>query len=259
MTKNSNAFMPLYVGDYLADTTMLTRDQHGAYLLLIMTYWRSRGPLPDNDEALAMATRSSLQEWKKIRPAIERFFQVAKGVWAHKRIDEELVRADEKYEARRNASRKANGVRHGVRDGGQSESVTETNRSANGPPNGHRDGSQSHLLPYPSGKGSKGKRAAAHWQAAAPPVSQQPTPSLPVDTRWEAQYPKWSKVRAVFGDEVWMRMFADCRPNGSETTLICRSKFWAEKLESQLGDKLEKLFGCPITFKVEDPTKEKRQ
>jgi uncharacterized protein YdaU (DUF1376 family) len=73
MTKNSNAFMPLYVGDYLADTTMLTRDQHGAYLLLIMAYWRNRGPLPDRDDALAMASRSTPQEWKKLRPIIQTY------------------------------------------------------------------------------------------------------------------------------------------------------------------------------------------
>lgn len=118
MSKNSNAFMPLYVGDYLADTTMLTRDQHGAYLLLIMTYWRNRGPIPDEDDGLAMATRSTPKEWKALRPVIARFFKVEDGVWTHGRIDEELRKADEKYEARLNASRKANGVRHGDRNGG---------------------------------------------------------------------------------------------------------------------------------------------
>lgn len=160
MSARPDHFMPLYIGDYLADTSLLTRDQHGGYLLLIMTYWRNRGPLPDDDQALAAATRSTPAEWKRLRPVLARYFKVADGVWRHGRIDDELQRADEKYAARVNASRKANGVRHGVRNGDRDG---DRNGDRNGDANGHRHGSQPQPQPYSLGKPSESARARRTW------------------------------------------------------------------------------------------------
>lgn len=64
-------WMPLYIADYLADTTRLTTEQHGAYLLLIMDYWRN-GPLPDDDGALSQITRMQPAAWKKNRVMLVR-------------------------------------------------------------------------------------------------------------------------------------------------------------------------------------------
>ena len=80
--------MPLYIGDYLGDTGHLTTTQHGAYLLLMMHYWR-KGELPDDDIQLAAITGLSLREWRKSRFTIQQFFFDG---WCHKRIDDELVK-----------------------------------------------------------------------------------------------------------------------------------------------------------------------
>jgi uncharacterized protein YdaU (DUF1376 family) len=87
-----DAWFPFYVGDYLRDTSRLTTELHGAYLLLILDYW-TKGPLPDDDAALAAITRLAPAAWKKARAALEPFFQIGDGLWRHKRIDRERDRA----------------------------------------------------------------------------------------------------------------------------------------------------------------------
>ena len=81
-------WMPLYVGDYLGDTGHLTTAQHGAYLLLMMHYWR-KGELPDDDRQLSKITKLPLRTWSDYRPVLQDFFHDG---WKHKRIDAELER-----------------------------------------------------------------------------------------------------------------------------------------------------------------------
>lgn len=92
-------WMPLYVAEYLADTGHLRTVEHGAYLLLIMHYWRARG-LPDDDGALARIARLSPAEWKKVKPIVQAFFHDG---WKHKRIEHEFGEASRISEAGRKA------------------------------------------------------------------------------------------------------------------------------------------------------------
>jgi len=88
----SDPWMPFYPGDYLRDTTRLSTEQHGAYLLLILDYWTS-GPPPDNDRTLAHITRLDARRWKLCRKVLEPFFSTVSGKWTHKRIEAELERS----------------------------------------------------------------------------------------------------------------------------------------------------------------------
>lgn len=95
-------WMPLYVGDYLGDTGHLTTAQHGAYLLLMMHYWR-KGELPGDDSQLAKIAKLPLKTWCDYRPVLQAFFHAG---WKHKRIDAELERALRVSQKRASAGQK---------------------------------------------------------------------------------------------------------------------------------------------------------
>jgi uncharacterized protein YdaU (DUF1376 family) len=86
--------MPFYVADYLVDTTRLTTEQHGAYLLPILDYWQN-GPLPDDDAVLCNVTRLPPTKWQLYRKALAKFFRVTNGEWRHQRIDTEREKTTE--------------------------------------------------------------------------------------------------------------------------------------------------------------------
>lgn len=87
--------MPLHVGAYVGDTMHLSTVEHGAYLLLLMHYWRS-GPLPNDDATLANISKTSPYLWRKISPEIRKFFALGGDGFLHqKRADQERKKARE--------------------------------------------------------------------------------------------------------------------------------------------------------------------
>jgi uncharacterized protein YdaU (DUF1376 family) len=97
----ADIWMPFYVDDYLGDTMHLTRDQHGAYMLLLIACWKAGGSLKNDAAHLASITKSTALEWKRLAPILKPFFQV-RGKWlSHKRVVEELDKAARMLEARR--------------------------------------------------------------------------------------------------------------------------------------------------------------
>lgn len=101
---DTDVWMPLYIGSYMADTGRLSTEQHGAYMLLIMDYWR-KGPPPDDDEVLASITKLPALRWLKHRPIIANFFKLTGGEWRHKRIEEEIANALQTHSARSGAGK----------------------------------------------------------------------------------------------------------------------------------------------------------
>lgn len=100
MSSSAKIWMPLYVGDYLADTRRLTTEHHGAYLLLIMEYWQKGTPLPDDDDQLGQITGLG-KRFKAARVTLQQFFKVEDGQWRHGRVEEEQIKANKFVEKSR--------------------------------------------------------------------------------------------------------------------------------------------------------------
>lgn len=92
MAQKVDIWMPLYVADYLSATSRLTTEQHGAYLLLLMDYWKNGAP-PDNDVVLAQITKLSPDAWSNARTMLQPFFEVLDGAWVQARVENELQKA----------------------------------------------------------------------------------------------------------------------------------------------------------------------
>ncbi len=81
---------PLWIDAYLADTTHLTCEQHGAYFLILLATWRNHGrPLPDDDQRMARVVRMTPARWRKLKPIIAEFFEIIDGKWHQKRLEKE--------------------------------------------------------------------------------------------------------------------------------------------------------------------------
>lgn len=101
----ANTWLPLYVGDYLRKTMRLTTEQHGAYLLLLMACWAEGGSITADEEDLAATVRLPLDRWLVMAPRILPFFEERDGRLHNARLSEELARANNITEARREAGR----------------------------------------------------------------------------------------------------------------------------------------------------------
>lgn len=89
-------YMPLFVADYLADTAHLTTREHGAYLLLIMTYWQKGKPLPSDPVKLARITRLNKREFDQVWQSLQAFFLIDGADLIHGRVEHELQRVRDK-------------------------------------------------------------------------------------------------------------------------------------------------------------------
>jgi uncharacterized protein YdaU (DUF1376 family) len=97
--------MPLFTDALIGDTTHLSTEQFGAYVLILIATWRNNGKaLPDDDKRMAHICRISVARWRKsMRPVLVEFFRDG---WHQLRLEKEYERVNQLIEVRRKQGRK---------------------------------------------------------------------------------------------------------------------------------------------------------
>lgn len=182
-TEKVDAWMPLWIGSYLADTMSLTTQQHGAYLLILFAYWRNKGPLPDDDEDMASIAKASAGEWKKLRPKIAKFFDIEGGMWVHGRAEKELAAAGHR-KASATSKAKAGAEALWKKRRGQAESDAPSDAPSNAP---GIPGAELWQCPTPSPTPSPSESSVPDGTGAAgapPPVDKSTEPESQKRIAW---------------------------------------------------------------------------
>lgn len=90
-TERVDIWMPLYVGDFAIDTAGLSAAEVGAYISLVVSYWRGGG-LPNDETVLMRMARLNKRQFKAIWPRLSpQFFVVEEDRIVNQKLDRELA------------------------------------------------------------------------------------------------------------------------------------------------------------------------
>jgi uncharacterized protein YdaU (DUF1376 family) len=97
-------FMPMFWGDFFANTLHLTTQEVGAYVLLIGHAWEHNGKIAVED--LQRVARVSNHNWHRVRHRVTPFFDTLSDAtsWTSERVLLELTKAAEISNKRKDAA-----------------------------------------------------------------------------------------------------------------------------------------------------------
>lgn len=109
MANKPDRFMPVEIEPWLKKTARLSPAARGAYMDLLLAYWRGEALPADDDDALMRIARCTEKEWAPIRDKVLAYFKRDGDLLTQERADEEKAKAQQMYE-RKASSGKAGGL-----------------------------------------------------------------------------------------------------------------------------------------------------
>lgn len=186
-------YFEFYVGDYARDTTHLTLIEHGAYLMLMATYYGSEKPLPAELPMLYRIARAMTPpEQKAVRTIAEQFFPVdTDGLRHNRRADDLIAKAQVRIEAARSNGGKGGRPRKNPA-GNPVGFDSDTQQEPSGEPTG-----KAHQTPYTKEQKNEPNGSSASAGAEAPPRRSDPIPYQAIVDAYNATLTGLAKVREV--------------------------------------------------------------
>lgn len=131
-----------FPGDYARDTRALSLAAHGAYTLLLDTYYATERPLPADDESLfRICCAMTKPEQDAVKKVVGQFFSLEEDGYHNIRADDDIDRAQ-----RRIKSAQENGAAGGRKKGSKNkpkQNPDETQQKPSGFPAANQSGTQS--------------------------------------------------------------------------------------------------------------------
>lgn len=122
--------MPMFWDAYLADTTHLSTEEHGAYLLLLAAMWRRNGWVPDDDRDNARILGLTVAKWKRTKARLEPFLLFEDGQISQKNLLKIWENTQEKIDKNRE-----NGAKGGRPKSRENSNLAKPNGSVSDNPN----------------------------------------------------------------------------------------------------------------------------
>lgn len=173
--RKPNQWMPLHIDDFLSRTARISTEDKGAYMMLLMNYWRNQEPLPADEYALANIAGVSIEKWQAMAHRILPFFTEKDGLLHNKRIDTEIQKAVGISKKRQESGRK----------GGRPAKQKETKCKAN--ENQLVSGCKPNDVAIVNTRACKGPQSTASQSSTAW------EPDFDVDEFMQEQEAKWQK------------------------------------------------------------------
>lgn len=114
--------MPMFWDAYLADTTHLSTEEHGAYLLLLGAMWRRNGSVPDNDRDNARILGLTPAKWRQIKGRLAPLLIIDNGQITQKNLQKIWKITQEKI-----AVNRMNGAKGGRPKANENKSMEKPN------------------------------------------------------------------------------------------------------------------------------------
>jgi len=99
--------LPLWTDAYLADTTHLSLEEHGIYLMLLMLAWRSPDcAIPNNKKRILRMLRVHGNYWPKIEQILTEFWHLSDDKWKQQKLNKCRSKVDHFSETQRQRAQK---------------------------------------------------------------------------------------------------------------------------------------------------------